>query len=78
MTRSLSSTGSRIRGSNRYLLWIRTSRTTSRAGVLSLHSGFGYLVFHLSGKAHIADAFVTLQPPSSIPGAAVVLKLARG
>ncbi len=65
------------RGANRYLLWIRTGRTTSRAGVLSLHSGFGYLVFHHKGQAHVADAFVTLQPPSSTPGAAVVLKLAR-
>jgi hypothetical protein len=64
-------------GANRYLLWVRTGRTTSRAGVLSLQSGFGYLVFHHNGQAHLADAFVTLQAPSATPAATIVLKLAR-
>ena len=65
------------RGTNRYVLWIRTGRTTLRVGVLALHGGFGYLVFHHDGEAHVTDAFVTLQPPSSTPAATTVLKLAR-
>src|SRR5260221_89503 len=49
----------------RYLLWIRGRRTTIRAGVFSLHNGFGYLIFHHNPQTRVTDAFVTLQHPSS-------------
>jgi len=63
-------------GADRYLLWIRGDRTPVRAGVFSLHSGFGYLVFHRNGQRRVRDAFVTLQTPSAAPVATVVLRLA--
>lgn len=64
-------------GSERYLLWIRPYRTTARAGVFSLHGGFGYLVFHHKGRQPVRNAFVTLQTPSATPAGRIVLKLAR-
>jgi Anti-sigma-K factor rskA/Putative zinc-finger len=64
-------------GSERYLLWIRNQRRTARAGVFSLHAGFGYLVFHHNRRLPLQDAFVTLQTPSPTPAGKSVLKLAR-
>jgi hypothetical protein len=65
------------RGSERYLLWIRNGRATARAGVFSVHDGFGYLVFRHDPQARVRDAFVTLQTPSPTPALRIVLKLAR-
>jgi hypothetical protein len=64
-------------GTERYLLWIRNRRTTTRAGVFSLHDGFGYLIFHHNPQTRLTDAFVTLQNPSATPAATRVLTLAR-
>lgn len=64
-------------GSERYLLWVRSGRAITRAGVFSLHGGFGYLVFHHKEQTRVRDAFVTLQNPSPTPAATIVLKLAR-
>jgi Putative zinc-finger len=64
-------------GTARYLLWIRSGHTTVRAGIFSLHDGFGYLIFRHDGRIRLVDAFVTLQTPSSTPAATRVLTLAR-
>jgi hypothetical protein len=65
------------RGGERYLLWIRSDHTTVRAGVLSLHSGFGYLVFQHSPQTRLQDAFVTFQHPAPTPAGRIVLRLSR-
>jgi hypothetical protein len=62
---------------DRYLLWIRSGQAIVRAGVFSLHGGFGYLILHYGGRIPVTDAFLTLQEPSSTPAGAPALELAH-